>query len=340
LYYIDLTSRAKKLLCWLVQSYIESAIPIGSHQLVNQYQLKWSPATVRKEIANLEEMGYVCQPHTSAGRVPTDKGYRFYVDNLKKRECLSPHECATIDQQISQAGKITNRILEEASKILGEISNEMAVVLTPTISNGIFDRLELIGLTQKKVLVVIHVRSRLVKTVILKVNSDLKNKDLENTSAILNERLSGLTLNEIQNTIKERIRNTTHEHAELMRYIMDSTEELFDFTEPISIHKFGTPNIVTQPEFTDRNLLKTIFNLIDDRKSLIRLFHRNLSDTEIVIGRENKDKRLHALTIVSTNYTLGKDIGALGILGPMRMQYSKILSLMDRVSNKMSEQLG
>jgi len=335
-----LTARAEKLLHGLVQTYIQSATPVGSRQLVKQYRLDWSSATVRNEMANLENMGYVNQPHTSAGRVPTDKGYRYYVNNLKKREYLDPREYKKIDKKINAAGKITSRILEETSKILGEISNELAVVLTPTIYYGIFDRLELIELSQKKVLVVIRVRSHQVKTVILKIDSDLNSKDLQTTAEVLNQRLSGLTLNEIQNSIKERLRNTSYGHLGLIRYIMDFSKELFDFSEPISIHKFGTPNIVIQPEFTDRDRLENIFNIIDDSNSLIKLFHRDLKETKIVIGRENEDERLHELTVISTNYTRGKDVGTMGIIGPMRMPYSRILSLISHVSNKMSEQFG
>jgi heat-inducible transcriptional repressor len=323
-----------------VQSYIQSATPVGSRQLVKQYRLDWSSATVRNEMANLENMGYVNQPHTSAGRIPTDKGYRYYVNNLKKREYLEPQECETIDKKIDAAGKITSRILEETSKILSEISNELAVVLTPTIYYGVFDRLELIELTQKKVLVVIRVRSHQVKTVIVEIESNLNSKELETTAEVLNQRLSGLTLNEIQNSIKERLRNTSYGHLELIRYIMDSSTELFDFSEPVSIHKFGTPNIVVQPEFTDRGRLENIFNIIDDSNSLIKLFRRNVRDTKIVIGRENEDERLHELTVISTNYTRGKEVGTMGIIGPTRMQYSRILSLMSHVSNKMSEQFG
>jgi heat-inducible transcriptional repressor len=335
-----LTDRAKKLLYGLVQSYIRSATPVGSRQLVKEYRLNWSSATVRNEISNLENMGYVSQPYTSAGRVPTDKGYRYYVNNLKKYESLDPQEYETIDKKINAAGRITSRILEETSKILGEISNELAVVLTPTIYYGIFDRLELIELTQKKVLVVIRVRSHQVKTVILKIDSHLKSRDLEITAEVLNQRLSGLTLNEIQKSIKERLRNASYGHLNLIRYIMDSSTELFDFSEPISIHKFGTPNIVVQPEFSDRERLENIFNIIDDSNSLIKLFRRDMGDTKIVIGRENEDERLHELTVISTNYTRGKDIGTMGIIGPMRMPYSRILSLMSHVSHKMSEQFG
>jgi heat-inducible transcriptional repressor len=335
-----LTARAKKLLFWLVQSFIDSVTPVGSKQLVNQYRLDWSSATVRNELASLEEMGYVSQPHTSAGRIPTDKGYRFYVNNLRKCDYLSPEECISIDRKINGAGEVTSRILEEASKILGEISNELAIVLTPTISFGIFDRLELIELSRNKILVVIRVRSRLVKTVIVQITSRLNSKDLAATAEILNQRLSGLTLHEIQSSIKNRLGNTSYGHSELIHCFINSSAELFDFSEPISIHKFGTPNIVVKPEFSNRNLLENVFNIIDDRQILIRLFHRNVKDTQVMIGRENKDERLHALSVVTTNYKRGRDVGTLGILGPMRMRYSKILSLMTRVSNRMSEQLG
>ena len=203
----SLGTRQKNLLRWIVQSYIDDAKPVGSQHLVKRYRLNWSPATVRNDMAALEEQGYLTQPHTSAGRTPTDDGYRFYVSSLMKRGLLSESEQEQIRERMASTGGNVSRALEEASLILGQISQELAIVLTPWISWGIFDRLELIHLAEYKVLAVIHVRSRLVKTVILEIESDLGDEDLERVASVLNERLSGLTLEEIQCTIADRLKN-------------------------------------------------------------------------------------------------------------------------------------
>ncbi len=337
---MEFKARQRKILYWIVRSYIETASPVGSHYLVNKYHLEWSPATVRNEMANLEEAGYIKQPHTSAGRVPTDEGYRLYVDNLMRGGQLSPKERERIHKRIEKAGADVNLILGEASVMLGKISNELSVVLAPWVSWGIFDKLELIGLNERKVLVVIHVRNRLVKTVILEVRADLNEKDLEETTAVFNERLSGLTLEEIQRTLRERMQNVSRGNRALIRRAIESASTLFDFSEPLEIHTCGTQNILTQPEFSDISMLEHIFALIDDKKKLIHLFHKKLRNTEVTIGQENKDEKLHPFAVIATCYMRGRDVGTLGVIGPTRMRYSRVVPLVDYMAKTISQFLS
>jgi len=337
---IELTKREKDILQWVVQSYIETTIPVGSHYLVGKYQLNLSSATVRNEMANLERLGYIKPPHTSAGRIPTDKGYRFYVNGLMQREQLSQEEQENICEQIEEAKGDVKRILGEASKILGKISMELGVVLTPWMAWGIFDRMELVGLSQRKVLAVLHVRSRFVKTVIMELESDLKQKDLELTESILNERLSGLTLEEIKRTIHNRTSDIVMANKMLMKRFVESAPMLFEFSEPHDVHTSGTKNILNQPEFSDVHALEHILGLIDDREGLIHLFHRDVQETEVTIGRENQDKRLRFCSVVAARYKRGKDVGTLGVIGPTRMRYSKILPLVEVMAGTMSQYLS
>lgn len=336
----ELKTRQKSVLRCIVQSYIETASPVGSNLLVKKHRLDCSPATIRNEMANLVAMGYIKQPHTSAGRVPTDEGYRFYVDCLMKRERLSPRERQEIRGRMEKARGDVSLILEEASRILGKISKELGVVFTPWVSWGIFDRLELIGLSQRKVLVVIHVRSRLVKTVILEVESDLEQGDLGKTAAVLNERFSGLTLEEIQRTISDRIRDVRRGNPALVRCVAESASDLFNFSEPLEVHTCGTQNILAQPEFSDVSMLERILTLIDDRRDLVHLFQRKVGETGVAIGRENKDKRLNSFTVIAACYRRGRDVGNLGVIGPTRMRYRKILPLVDYVARTMSQFLS
>jgi len=337
---MELKARQRKILYWIVRSYIDTASPVGSHYLVDKYHLEWSPATVRNEMASLEEAGYIKQPHTSAGRVPTDKGYRLYVDSLMRVGQLSSKERERIDRRIEKAGGDVNLILGEASVILGNISNELSVVLAPWVSWGIFDRLELIGLSEGKVLVVIHVRNRLVKTVILEASSGLNEKDLEETAGVFNERLSGLTLEEIQRTLRERMQNVNRGNRVLARRIIESASVLFNFSEPLEVHTCGAQNILAQPEFSDMSMLEHIFALIDDKKKLIHLFHRKFKSTEVTIGQENKDEKLRPFAVIAAAYMRGKDIGTLGVIGPTRMPYNRVVPLVDYMAKTISQFLS
>ena len=336
----DLTKRQKTILRWLVQGHVQQAAPVASAQLAKKKGVDCSAATIRSEMNTLEEQGYIQQPHTSAGRVPTDKGYRFYVDNLVKRESLNPRRVDEIYGRMEQARGDVRLILEEASRILGLISNELGVVLTPYLSLSVFDRLELLALSQNKALAVLHVRSRLVKTVILELNSDLDQRDLNQTASLLNERLSGLTLREIQESIAQRVRDLPGGDRDLVRLITQSAEALFDFTEPLDIHTSGTRNIVSHPEFQQAGALQDIFTLIDDRRHLINLFHRRSQETTVVIGRENQDERLRHFSVVTSGYLRGPDVGSLGVIGPMRMPYERIIPLVEMMAKTMSDYLS
>ena len=180
----------------------------------------------------------------------------------------------------------------------------------------------------------------MVKTVILEITSDLSDADLEKVASVLNERLSGLTLEEIQRTIADRLKYVDRADPETLRLVVDSASDLFDFSEPLDVHTCGTQNIVSQPEFMDTHRLESILNLVDNKRELIHLFHRKVEETEVTIGSENPDGSLHDFSMITSCYHRGKDIGTLGVIGPTRMRYSKIVSLIDFMASTMSEYLS
>lgn len=335
-----LTNRQKIVLQRIVRQYVDSAVPVGSNHLVQQYQMKWSSATIRAEMASLESLGYIEQPHTSAGRIPTDKAYRFYVNHIALSNKSRFDERETIKENIENAGGDISTILSETSKILSTISKELSVVLTPWMSWGIFDRLELIKLSHHKVLIVIRVRSRSVKTVIIESRSDIKTGHLEKIAGILNERLSGLTLEEIRNTIKDRVKPFRDEDMSFLQQVAESANDLFHFAEPVTVHTCGAGNILKQPEFSDIEMLERLFAIIDDRESLLKLFDRKTGGVEVIIGRENSMEYLNRFTVVKASYHRGKDIGTFGIIGPTRMPYHQILPLVDYVAKSVSHCLS
>lgn len=335
-----LSQRQKKILRWIVLNHIETATPVGSAHLVNKSGIECSAATIRNEMTLLEEMEYIEQPHTSAGRVPTDKGYRYYVDNLMKRAAIPEETQQEVYKRMESARGNVKQILEEASRILGVISSELGVVLTPWLAWGVFDRLELIELSHNKVLAVIHVRSRLVKTVVVELTSPLSQEQLQRTAAVINERLSGLSLEEINTSIHQRLKSAEEIDRALLQVLTERVGDFFDFSEPLDIHTSGTRNIISKPEFADSTRMSFFFTLIDDRKQLMRLFSSRESSTRVAIGKENGDQRLGPFSVISSYYTRGRDIGSLGIIGPKRMSYRKVLPLVETMSRTMSRFLS
>jgi heat-inducible transcriptional repressor len=284
----------------------------------------------------LEEMGFVKQPHTSAGRIPTDLGYRYYVDGLMKHEDMDHKEQFHIHEGIQKARGDVHNLLEETSRILSEISEELAVVMTPWVSHSIFDRLEFISLSERKVLIVIHLRNRRVKSVIRQLDEDVSEADLTKAASLLNERLSGLMLNKIRSTIRERFELALLTGNPMIRLTAEFADELFNFSTPLEIHTAGTKNILTQPEFSDKSLMQGILSFLEDKDGLKGLFESKPQQVDVAIGSENKDDRLHSFSVISAYYKMGREDGVIGVIGPTRMRYSKILPLVDHVARTVS----
>jgi heat-inducible transcriptional repressor len=331
-----LTQRQKKLFRWVVQRYIGTAMPVGSDQLVKHCQLDCSPATVRNEMVCLEDVGFVMQPHPSAGRIPTDRGYRFYVDSLMKREEMHPDEESHIHESIENAKGNAQLLLNAASKILSQISEELAIVITPWISKTIFDRLELIGLSEKKVLLVLHVRPRRVKTILFETNNHFNETDLDKSASLLNERLSGLTLDEIQKSIKILFKASLISDYAVVVQILNSAHEFFNFSSPLEIHTAGTQLLLSQPEFSDPLMLKSIFSFVEDKAGLMGVFHDQPRRVNVTIGGENSDERLRSLSVISASYHMGHEDGVIGVIGPTRMRYGKILPLVGHMAQSVT----
>ena len=244
---MDLTQREETVFCSIVRNFILEAKPVGSRNLSKWCSINVSPATVRNVMADLEEKGLIAQPHTSAGRVPTDKGYRYYVDSLLKVDQLSKEEKEAILFNLTSETKGIETILENSSKALGNISSLLGVVLAPRFYQGVFEKLELIEISSNSILVVIKVKSGLVKTISMEISLELTRKKLEETARILNERLSGLSLLEIKYTIDKRMQDLPEGESNLIKVFIDSADSVFNFEEDTHFHVAGTGNIARQP---------------------------------------------------------------------------------------------
>lgn len=331
----DLTKRQIQLLRYIIQSHIQTAAAVSSDYIARLYDVTCSTATIRNEMVALESMGYLQQPHTSSGRIPTDKSYRLYVDSLIRMEPLTPQEEKRFNELASQQGDI-HIMLEQATMILGQITHELAVVLSPSISHAKFDRMELLRLSGQKVLVIIHIHSRSVKTLVLQIKSAFNTETLNRTASFLNERLSGLTLNSIKNSIRDRCRDSSNTDPELLRIFIDYAGDIFHYNEPLHLRTAGTNNIISQPEFSDKSLLECLFRVLDDRRSLSAYLQNQKCPFQVIIGQEHADERMKPFSIVSAQYQIGTDAGSIGILGPKRMRYSKIMPLVKKMAKSLS----
>jgi heat-inducible transcriptional repressor len=315
---------------------------VGSRVLANKFGLGISPATIRNSMQDLEELGLVKQPHTSAGRVPTDTGYRVYVDELLEPEDLGVSEKRKIEEEISVDYAAVEELLEQTARALGHVSQELGVILSPRFDKGILTRIDLIPVAEKKILVVLAVKSGLIKTILLEAESNLETLSLERTQSILNERLCGLSLREIIDSMEERLKDSSDADAKLLRLFLDSKETLLTFQETEQIHLGGTTNIVHQPEFKDKDALSSFIALLEEKKILTELVSTKgiNKGIAITIGKELERGEVQSLSLVTSRYQAGEVSGTIGIIGPTRMRYGKLVSLVDYTAKLLSKILS
>jgi heat-inducible transcriptional repressor len=337
-----LSIRENTILQSIIHNFITTASPVGSRLLSKEYILGVSPATVRNVMMDLEDKGYLSQPHTSAGRIPTDKGYRYYVDGLMEVEDLTFDEKKRIKNEFLELSDHSDieMILDKACEALGRISNLLGLALSPRFFKGKFKKLELVKVNEKVLMVIISIESGLVKTITLEVRTEIADSKLEDTCRLLNERLSNLTLKEIRDTIGKRLQDFAYGDKSLIQQFVDSADKLF-MIESEYIHFKGTPNIMNQPEFTDHEKLKEVLKLIDNQKILIHILneHELEENITIVIGKENKKDLMQNCSLITTTYKIGNMTGTVGVIGPTRMYYPKMISLVDYIAQEINQLL-
>lgn len=338
----SLSERERLVLKSLINHYVATAEPVGSRAVAQKYRLGISPATVRNTMQDLEEMGLITHPHTSAGRVPTDKGYRLYVDSMMGLEALTASEEDQIRREICADYAAVEDILEQTALVLATVSKQLGLTIAPRFDSGILTSINLIPVAEKKILVVLAVKHGLVRTVLLEAESSIDVKSLEKTADVLNEKLSGLTLGEIKESIDLRLKETSPADARLIKLFLDSTDSLLDLTEPDQMHLGGTTNIVDQPEFKDREKLRSLIEVLEEKKLLAELISAKgiKEGISITIGKEMERGEMESCSLVTSPYKAGKVRGTIGIIGPTRMRYSKLVSMVQYTAKLLSDVLS
>lgn len=339
----ELNEREKNILRSIVQQFILTASPVGSRYIVKKYDIGVSPATVRNIMSDLEESGFINHPHTSAGRIPTDKGYRFYVDSLMDISKLNSAEKGMIKKSFKDEFADTDELLKIASRLMSQITRQIACVTYPKLNRGILQKIQLVSLSSTRLLLVISIQSGLVKTITLEFNIEVKETQLIYIETLLNERLSGLTLDEIRKTFKERFQDVGNTDKPIIRIFVDSVDKIFvDLKADERIFITGAKNVIQQPEFEDPEKFQGVIELIEDKDIIIHIMEKKKNgpdDIFISIGKENDDQKLQEYSLVTKEYNYGETSGTLGIIGPKRMEYSKVVAIVDYIARMLSEVL-
>jgi heat-inducible transcriptional repressor len=340
---LDLTDRERQVLEAVVRTYVDTAEPAGSRTVSRVYDLGVSAATVRNTMSDLEDKGYLFHPHTSAGRVPTDLAYRFFVDRLMEPLAPSPEERANLERELGGAGSsAVERMVLHATRALSLISNELGVAVAPRLEDAILEKLELIKVSSSKVLLVATIRGGVVRTVYVDLPVDVPAETLVTFTLALNERLSGQSLGEIRRTLPERLRDSAvdEQGAELVNIFVQSSADLFDLRmlDSSDLHLGPASVLAGQPEFESGEQLKGLISLTEEKDLLARAVgsREHRGRLKITIGEENAVSELNDFTLVTAEYSVGDLKGVIGVIGPTRMPYEKVVAIVDYTSSLVS----
>ncbi|SJZ32594.1 heat-inducible transcriptional repressor HrcA [Garciella nitratireducens] len=336
---MDLKERKLKILNAIIQDYISTAEPVGSRTIAKNYNLGVSPATIRNEMADLEEMGYLEQPHTSSGRIPSDKAYRLYVDHLMRVDKLNGVIEETINREYKKfTGELEN-MLSYTSKILSQFTNYTSLALTPQLYESSIKHIQLMPLQEDKILMVIISKEGVVKNISIKTKKIIEVDTLNKFSNILNECLKGSNIFQVEEQVIEKLTALDKKESMILQELMPIIRKSLSSPEDIKIYSNGITNIFNFPEFKDIERAKDFIDLWEKKNILVELLSHNKEEgIRISIGKENKLKEIKGCSLITATYQFnGKVLGTIGVIGPTRMQYSKVVALLDYLTKQLEK---
>lgn len=338
-----LDDRRREVLRTLIDLHVETGEPVGSESLCRALDRALSPATLRNIMADLEALGYLGQPHTSAGRVPTDEGYRLYVDSLMGHQPLGPAEADAIATELASLDDSVERTLERASHLLSRLSHQVGFVLAPDIGRTSFRHIDLVRLGHPRVLVVMVSSSGIVTHKMIDVEDELRPEELQACANYLNAHFAGITLGEIRARLLELMREEQALYDSLVQKVVALGERVFAVTEgDTSVYIDGTSNMLAPQGFEDLQRMRSLLRTFEERGRLVRILNACMSGSgiRVLIGHENPDPGLRDLSLVTKSCRVEGEAGlGLGVLGTTRMEYAHVVSLVDHVARAVSELL-
>jgi heat-inducible transcriptional repressor len=335
-----LNERFRKVLEFVVTDYISTAEPVGSRTICKRYGIQLSPATVRNVMADLEDLGFLWQPHTSAGRIPTDKAFRFYVDKILNVQSLSQSEREKIRRKYRTSRYAIPELLRETSRILSGVSHYTGVVLAPMMASTIFKHIQFIRLTTDQILAVFVTSGGTLQNKIVHMDDVLSQDELDKMSRYLNEMLKGLTLAQVREKILGEMKREKVAFDRLMEQALTLGHRIFSNQEEKELYINGQTNILDEPEFANIEKMKSLFRAFEEKSLLITLLDQCLAGEkrQITIGSESECSEMEGCSLVSSTYgNVDRTLGILGIIGPRRMNYSRVIPVVEFTAQLLTE---
>ena len=344
---VGLNDRANNILHSIISAFISTGKPVGSRKIARTSPEKLSAATVRNIMADLEEWGFLSQPHTSAGRIPTDKAYRHYVDHMLDRPVISLQERALIDLNLHKADNSADQLMARTSQVLSQVSNGLGIVISPSIGGVALQHIQFMSLSDKRLLVILVSRAGIVQNRVIPIDEDYSQTDLDQAARYIVDNFKDKTLLEIRTQILKMIKREQARYDRLMQRVINLSTRTFapDDGAQGDMYVDGASNLIKTPEFSDINKMRTLFETIEEKSRLASLIAECIEgdsqEVRIIIGAENPLPGIEDCTLITSRYTLdSRTHGSLGVLGPTRMEYGRAISLVDYVARIFGQVLG
>jgi len=334
-----LSDRELTVLNLIMESYIVSAEPIGSRFIAHMIHNRLSPATIRNIMVALEEKGYLFKPHVVAGRLPTHKAFRFYVNNLLKVKSPLREEIQIIERLLKPRYSYVEEIMEDASRALATLSQFTSIVVEPKINTMLFKEVEFVKLSYHTVLALFVTSSGIVHTRLVNTEEDLDKDLLIEMKNYMNEKFGGVPFYALKEGIIEDLKQDREVYNRLLKKIQEALENIMEEGYQRDIYIEGTSTMIGAPEFSDIQKLKELFNTLEKKEKLLRLLDSFLEEEgiSVVIGSEINIQEMHDMSIIASPYKISDtSYGIVGVMGPIRMDYSKIIPLVDYTANKVT----
>ncbi|NLP36530.1 MAG: heat-inducible transcription repressor HrcA [Firmicutes bacterium] len=334
-----LNERKQKILHAVVTDYIQTAEPVGSRTISRHYQIDLSAATIRNEMADLEELGYLTQPHTSAGRIPSQQGYRFYVDALMDATGLAREEEEYLTRFFMQLEKMReiDQIVQQTARALSVITRYTSLVLAPQIKQSAFKQMRLVPMENGKALVVLITDTGYIRNKVIEMPKALNQKEIDFIVAYLNKELSGQTIATLTAARLRKLRSDLYLHTDILNSMLTMLEQCAQNPEN-RVFLGGTSNILNQPEFKDVEKLKHLLTLFEEGERLTLLLETSMDGLSIRIGTENVLAEMKDCSLITASYSLhGRPLGTIGVLGPTRMEYARVITIIEEISQRLNK---
>ena len=337
---VELDERKKKILQAVIRNYLETGEPVGSRTISKYTDLNLSSATIRNEMADLEEMGYILQPHTSAGRIPSDKGYRFYVDAMmeeKQRETVEMQEMLVERQDKMET------LLKQVARVLAHNTQYATMISAPQTKRSKLKFIQLSRVDAHQILAVIVIEGNVIKNNILSVDEELSDETLLKLNILLNTNLNGLTIDEISLGMISVMKQQAGIHSDIVSEVIDAVAEAIRAEEDLEIYTSGTNNIFRYPELADQEKASELINTFEEKQQLGELLQETSDNAEntgiqVYIGEESPVQSMRDCSVVTATYELGDGMkGTIGIVGPKRMDYDKVVGTLRTIQTQLDE---